>query len=158
MSTVTPIARRPRQFTLLKFGEDNRAQLAADDLARAGETLASIAMRVHPCDHRTALGWIDDWRLYVLERNPRRFQDDAFHLLDRGYQPWRSHRISFTSGDLTVIGIQAWCRSLREEFRQDVLPLQSDNFSVFPGRRLRRYAELVRGLSEALDARSERKL
>jgi hypothetical protein len=126
---------------------------AAIDLDTYADRLNSICKVVSTLQHGVALRWITDWRMYCFERNPTRWADEKFYLLNRSYQFWRGHRIAFTRDELTAIGCDEWDRRvILCGHDEDWVPMEADCFHLSPRRQLRSYVELVRRLAGAVAA------
>lgn len=130
---------------------------AVDALRGYAETLRQMAQTLRPIQHRLALEWVADRRIYVLERNTHRWPDGRYYLLDRDYQHWLDHTIAFTAEQLRQITpLHEWARQrLHGESAPDCLPVQSDPWQYRGHRRtasLARLAGVVHALADALEA------
>jgi hypothetical protein len=128
---------------------------AARDVSRYYYKLRSIAVQPPPKHHEMALSLMHDWRMYCVERNVSRWPDGLYHLVDRSYQPWRGHVITFTGEELDSFDLREWDRrAIRAAYLPGIVPLASDCFQYRPRRRLASYAEIIGRMSVQLDTRA----
>jgi hypothetical protein len=126
------------------------ATRAAADLATHAQQLATILRRFPPLYHGFALALTTEWRIYGFERNQKRWSDGRYHMLNRDYDYWRGHRVSFTREELTRLGLDEWDRrAIRAAHGDQFAPMASDCFQDHPRRQLKRYAALVERIAEA---------
>ena len=136
------------------LGKERPIDRAICDLEHWREVLNNMSTLLPPRCIPMVLEWLRDWRVYLLERNDRRWPDGLYHVLDRDYMPWRKHQIALTF------------EQLRDAFPSGVLPrgwrqqdkilsVMSDDcfFKVRNRAYIQRCAAMVGAISRAIDTR-----
>ena len=90
-------------------------------------------------------------RPYLFERNPRRWPDGLFHLVERGYEPFGLPGLS--EEQLRAAGVVAWTKTRwqRLAFADGMYPLTDDAFmNAATPLGLRRLSQLLYAVLELL--------
>ena len=94
--------------------------------------------------------------MYGFERNRQRWPDGNFHLIDRGYLPWRGHQIALSGEQLKGLGYDDWGRfrfngTTSKTFASHPFAvLESDSFPAQAKWHLRHYVDLLFRIAEAV--------
>jgi len=135
----------------------DREHIALRELERYGLMMRVLPDIVKAKGHAVVWNWLAEWHPYIFLREPNRFGDDQFYLVDRGYNPWRRHLIAFARDELMDCDDFArWQR--RRELRcgdSDMIALMADATVWAMNRRLiyTQYANMIFGLVRRLEER-----
>ena len=151
-------SRKRRILNLHQVFHPTREAMAADALDAAADHIAAVATL--PSGHRrTGLGLIDNYRPYCFEKNNDRWPDGRWHLLDRNYDHWIDHCISFTRDELVVLGLERWecSRGVVAGCGKHGFMLADDCLWYSPTRwKLLHLAGAMQRLAEAVDQMTEK--
>lgn len=144
----------------LRLAQVNRltspAEAALGDLRRRGNALTAMCAIVKAKGFSMALQWLDQ-ELYCFESSKQRWPDGRYYLLNRSYELWRGHRISFTHEKLIDIpGMLQWQnKRFHPAITGNTYQLQSDSFRPAPAT-MREFAALICEVARAWELHNDR--
>ncbi len=125
-------------------------ELLRKDLVHYASTL-TLAATLPGKYHADALDLVRDWRVYGFEKNLKRWPDGRWYMVDRKYQLWRGHEFALTRLEVSALGVGTWSRESSDVASGPTfLWMEPTHFRNNPGRRLAKYARLVRALADAV--------
>lgn len=68
-----------------------------------------LADSTDPSAYNQMISLMGERKPYMFERNEARWPDGKFHLVDRGYTPFK--HVAFTEDELRQLGFQEWAKS-----------------------------------------------
>lgn len=134
----------------------DREHIALRELERYGFMMLNMPQIVRAKGYACVWHWLIEWHPYLLMREPSRFGDEQFYLVDRGYNPWRRHMIAFARDELLDCDdFKAWQHRIKALSYDDVFAVMDDamehrmrNKAVFS-----QYANMIFGLVRRLEER-----